>query len=300
MTARRAGALLLTACALIGCRYLPKRKSVQDAGVADAAVSATPTDAGSFDAGVRILTTEDLPLGHWQSTEGVKFGITILPDGLVRFFTDVPSYRNGARVFGKVTEAISPNTDPDAIQIWVDVTKIYAKEIGPAHRRMADFELFEADVLGERVTSHNENAQKIPQLGGKGVEAPRGYALQFSNEKLHLAICTLNTPPQCRDLEKAKSPSDISRVRTNGTCKVDEDCVLATDGEQCDPCLCPSQASLKSWPTRAKPDDSREDLSWERTTEHLCGKEIQRRDDCGTCPTLHAVCKSKVCILKGT
>src|SRR6185437_8930819 len=112
----------------------------------------------------------------------------------------------------------------DSFRIWVEVSKIYAKEIGPCHRHWIDFELYEADILGQRVTSPNADAQKIPQLGGKGPEAPRGYALHFDAARTTLDLCTLTTPAKCRKLTKKKSPSDLSRVRTNGLCKIDDDC----------------------------------------------------------------------------
>ena len=155
---------------------------------------------------------------------------------------------------------------------------------GPSTASRIDFELFEAEILDQRVTSPNADAQKIPQLGGKGPEAARGYSLKYDPTHTTLDVCTLATPPKCEKLTKGKSPSDLSRVRTNGTCKYDDDCVLATDGEQCDPCICPSKASLKSWPRKPKPDDDREDLSWQTTEEHLCGKDIPRRDDCAVLP----------------
>ena len=287
-------AICFIAASLLGCKWRPLRKNVQDAG-ADAAVAQLPEEDAGPPAS-QTVEAKDLPLGSWESSAGSKLSLSIFPDGLVRFGTEVPSYRNGARVFGQIHQAESD--DPNAFRIWVDVTKIYAKEIGPAHRKSVDFELFEAELLDQRVTSPNNDAQKIPQLGGKGPEAARGYALKFDPTRTTLDVCTLATPPKCQTLTKAKSPSDISRVRTNGLCKYDDDCVLATDGEQCDPCLCPSKASLKTWPRKPKPDDDKEDLSWQTTDEHLCGKDVPRRDDCAACPTLRVVCKNKACVLK--
>lgn len=300
MSRTRAVVLIVIVFSLGACKWLPKRRTVQDAGVDGAAVAITTEADASADAapGSKSIAVNDLPQGFWDSTEGSKSALTILPDGLVRFATEVPSYRNPARVFGHINLAEANDANPNQFQIFVDVTKIYAKEIGPQHRRWADFELFEAEILGQRVTSPNQDAQKIPALGGKGPEAERGYALDFSADRTTLKLCTLTTPPTCKTLTKKKSPSDFSRVRTNGLCKVDDDCVVVTDGEQCDPCLCPSRPSLKSWPRVSKPNDEREDLSWERTQEHLCGKDIPRREDCPVCPTLRAQCKHQACVLR--
>jgi hypothetical protein len=216
---------------------------------------------------------------------------------MVRFSTEVPLYRNPARVFGQVTHAESD--DPDSYRIWVDVSKIFAKEIGPCHRHWMDMELYEATILDQRVTSPNVDAQKIPQLGGGGNAPPRGYLLKFDKARENLDLCTLAKEPKCRHLVKKKSPSDLSRVRTTGSCKYDDDCVLVTDGEQCDPCLCPSKPSVKTWPKPKTPaDDTKEDTSWETTQEHMCGQSLPRKPDCPACPELHAVCKNKACILK--
>ena len=245
-----------------------------------------------------MLEAKDLPLGHWEATDGDASNRTfmsILPDGLIRIGTMVPTYRHPARVFGQITHV--EGDDADTMRVWVDVQKILAKEIGARHRRSEDFELFEAEILGERVTSPNLDGQHVPQLGGHGERAaPPSFKLHFDKPRETVELCTLTTPPKCRTLHEKKSPSDLSRVRTNGTCKTDDDCTVVTDGEQCDPCLCPTKASLKTWPHKVDPE--KEDLSWETKAEHLCGKPIARNDTCAACPTLRAVCKRQACILK--
>lgn len=289
----REKALFLALLALTGCSRFRKKPPPADAGApAVAPVVQEPAPTAT------MLEAKDVPLGHWEATDGDASNrafLSVLPDGLVRLGTMVPTYRNPARVFGQITHV--EGDDADTIRVWVDVQKILAKEIGARHRRSEDFELFEAEFLGQRVTSPNLDGQHVPQLGGHGEKAaPPSYKLHFDKARETVEICTLLTPPKCRSLRKAKSPSDLSRVRTNGTCKVDDDCTVATDGEQCDPCLCPTQPSLKTWPHKVDPE--KEDLSWETKAEHLCGKPIARKDTCAACPTLHASCKHQACVLK--
>ncbi len=283
--------LVLAAIVALGCnkwrRASPKAEA-PDAGPRPAAsvTTADPREA------VAMLEAKDLPLGHWETTEGEKLCLSIFQDGLVRFATPVPHYRNAARVFGQVTHV--EGDDADTFRIWVDVSKILAKEVGPCHRHWEDYELYEAEILGQRVTSPNVNGHHVPELGGQGPALPPSYRLHFDKPRETLDLCTLGQTPRCRTLTRKKSPSDLSRVR-RAECKVDEDCTIVTDGEQCDACLCPSKASVKTWPH--KPDPDKEDLSWETKQEHLCGKDLPRRDTCPPCPTLRAVCRQKACVL---
>jgi hypothetical protein len=278
--------VVVLALLLLGCNRLRKTppRAVDASAPAPAIAEPAPTTT--------MLEAKDLPAGHWESTEGETVAISLLPDALVRFITPVPHYRHGARVFGQVTHV--EGDDPSSFRIWVDVTKIYAKEIGARHRWTEDFELYEAAILEQRVTSPNANGHHVPELGGQGPEPPASFTLRFDAGREHVELCTM--AKRCRSLTKKKSPSDLSRVRLGTECKTDEDCTVVTDGEQCDPCLCPNKPSQRSWPTKKDPD--KEDMSWERKPEHLCGKEITRKDTCPACPPLHAVCKHKACVLK--
>ncbi|MBX3228966.1 MAG: hypothetical protein KIT84_41455 [Labilithrix sp.] len=281
-----------------GCKLLKRKApSTGDAGIAIAALDASPEPASET---ARALDPKkDLPLGHWETEEGPKLCLTLLPHGRVRWASPVPHYRNPARVFGDVkrAEAISE----DDFRVTIEVTKIYAKEIGPCHRYWTDYELFEAEILGERVTGPNENGHRLPELdGGTTAEPPRTYTLRFDEAREHVDVCTTAPAPACRKLVKRRSPSDFSRARTGAECKVDTDCVVVTNGEQCDPCLCPSVPSVRTWPKKKKekPGDRDRDDSWEREPEHLCGAVPARHEGCAECPELRAVCKSKVCVLK--
>ena len=285
---------VLVALLALGCGRFRKPSPKTDASTGDAAVLETPAPAPEPASSVAMLEAKDLPLGHWETTEGEKLALTLLPDGLARFGTPVPHYRNAARVFGQITHV--EGNDANTFRIWVDVTKILAKEIGARHRWSEDFELYEAAILGQRVTSPNSNGHHVPELGGQGPEPPPTFKLTFDEPRATLELCTAGQVPRCRKLTKARSPSELSRVRTKAECKADEDCVTVTDGEQCDPCLCPSKPSVKSWPKKADPD--KEDTTWETKAEHLCGKEITRKDTCAACPELRAVCKQRQCILR--
>lgn len=283
-------AVALLPLALAGCQRLRKKPPPVAADAAPPVVAADPAPTAA------MLEAKDLPLGHWETTEGEKLCLTILPDGLVRFATPVPHYRNAARVFGQLTHI--EGDDADTFRIWVEVSKILAKEIGPCHRHWEDYELFEAEILGTRVTSPNVNGHHVPELGGQGAAPPPSYKLKFDKPREHLELCTLTRTPVCRTLTKKKSPSDLSRVRQNAPpCKGDEDCVVVTEGEQCDACICPSKASARSWPKKST-DPTQEDLSWETKQEHMCGKDLPRKATCPACPELHAVCKQKQCVLK--
>jgi hypothetical protein len=282
--------VLLALVLLLGCSKLRRSQAKAD-GRADAAAPVTADPAPT----VAMLEAKDLPLGHWETTDGDKVCLTILPDGLVRFATPVPHYRNAARVFGQVTHV--EGDDADTFRVWVEVTKILAKEVGRCHRHWEDYELFEAEILGTRVTSPNVNGHHVPELGGKGEPAPPpSYKLKFDESREHLELCTLARTPVCRALKKEKSPSDFSRVRPGIQCKTDDDCIIVTDGEQCDPCLCPSKASSKRWPHKTDPDQ--DDPTWETKQEHLCGKDLPRKPTCPACPELRAVCKHQFCVLK--
>lgn len=284
---------ILLSIAIVGCnkwrKLLPK---AEDAGAPEA-TTAAPEPAPT----VAMLEAKDLPLGHWETAENAteRLALTMLPGGLVRFATPVPHYRHDARVFGQVTHV--EGDDANTFRIWVDVTKILAKEIGARHRRTEDFELYEAAILEERVTSPNTNGHHLPELGGQGPAPPPSFKLAFDEAREALELCATSTPARCRKLAKRKSPSDLSRVRTNAVCKRDEDCTIVTDGEQCDPCLCPSKPSVKTWPKK-KSDPDKDDMSWETKPEHLCGEELPRPDTCPPCPPLHAICKQKQCVLK--
>lgn len=294
----RSALLLSLAVLLGGCKLLHRKASKTDAGAeaGSLALTTSATDA-SAPALRSIDPRKDLPLGHWESADGSKFFLSLLPDALARWATPVPSYRNPARVFGDIKHAEA--IDDDNFQITVDVTKILVKEIGPLHRYFTDYELFEAELLGDRVTSPNTNGQRIPSLeGGSTVEPPRTYVLHFDKSRANLEACTNARTPSCQKLVKRKSPSELSRARTGAECKVDPDCVVVTNGEQCDPCLCPSIPSVRSWPKRIKPEDKDKDESWERANDHLCGKPITRSESCAPCPELKVACKQRVCVLK--
>ena len=162
----------------------------------------------------RCSRRRDLPLGHWETTEGEKLALTLLPDGLARF----PGRRSHTTATRRVSSDRSTHArrgnDANTFRIWVDVTKILAKDRRPASLvgGLRGSTRRRSWASGWRARTRTGITSRAGRA--RAGAPPPPSSSRSTSRRATLELCTAGQVPRCRKLTKAGARRSSRASRT--------------------------------------------------------------------------------------